>query len=112
MKEAFSHLRNTLALVKNFNKIDLGVKDGTFEIFCKKKIATATDMQYRTRQLVKFYINQICHRIILNETLSLDLHPEGIHLSQILVISRFNHTLSIYYSVAGRTRNSTDCLYL
>ena len=77
--------------VQNFNEVDFGMKDCALEIICKEQIASATDMKHRTRKFLKLYFYQISHRIILDETASLHLHSEGIHLGQILVILRLNH---------------------
>ena len=84
---------STLTLVQNFNKVDSGMQDSTFEIICKKKVAATSDMQYRTSQLLKLDIHKIRYRIIFHETARLHLHSEGVHLRQILIIFRPYHSV-------------------
>ena len=103
MEETFSHprvgggaqlgggLRNTLALVQDLDEIDLGVQDSALEVVCEKQIAAAAYMKDRLCQLTELDVHKIRHRIILHETTSLHLHPEGVHLGQILIIGCSYH---------------------
>ena len=93
MEEAFPHPRNTIALVEDFYEINLRMKNSSFEILSKKQITAPSDMQYRTRQFLKFYINKIRNRIIFNEAFRFHLHPEGVHLCKILVVLCLYHSL-------------------
>ena len=77
--------------IQNFDEVDFGMEDCTLEIVCKKQIAAAADVQHRSCKLLKLDVHKISHRIILNETTSLHLHPESVKTRHILVIGSFNH---------------------
>ena len=86
--------RSLILLLKNLDKIDLRVEDGTLEVIGEQKIAAPSDMKHRTGQFLEFDINQIRNRIILDETLCLHLHSEGIHSGKVLIVSCVYHSFS------------------
>ena len=67
------------------------MEDCTLEIIGKQQIAAASDVQYRPCKFLKFDVHEISHRIILDKTTSLHLHPESVKTRHILVIGSFNH---------------------
>ena len=81
-----------MTFVQDFYKVYLRMKDSTLEIISEQEIASTTDMKNRPCKLLKLNVHKISHRIILYETARLHLHPEGIHLRQILIILRLYHT--------------------
>ena len=80
-----------LAILQDFNEINLRVKNSSLEVVSKKKIAAATDMENRTGQFLKIDINKVRHRVILHKAPCLHLHSEGVHLRQILIVFCFYH---------------------
>ena len=67
------------------------MEDGTLEVIGEEEVAAASDVKHRTCKLLELDVYKIRSRIIFHETPCLDLHAEGVHLCQILIIRRLDH---------------------
>ena len=76
---------------KRFYEIYPGMQDRAFEIVCKKQVAATSDMQNRPWEPLQVEFHQIRHGIIFHKCPCLHLHPEGVKLSQILIVFSFQH---------------------
>ena len=68
------------------------MEDGSLEISGKEQVAAASDVQNRPRIAFQVQFHQVSHRVILDESLRLHPHSEGIEPCQVLVVFGFQHT--------------------
>lgn len=84
-----------MALIQDFDEIDLRVQDSALEISREEEVATSSDMKDGTGKFGELYIHKVSHRIIFHETACLHLHSEGVHPCEVLIVFGLYHILWI-----------------
>ena len=96
-----------MTLIQDFDEVDLGMQDGTFEISREEEVAAASDVEHRTGKFRELYIHKVSHRIIFHETACLHLHSEGVHLREVFIILCPDHSYPSFHCVTFCTKNVT-----